>query len=106
MREGIVPDRLAVWFSKCGCPVIRNPVPDILRGVFMDGMNATFARGLGAFKGEVEARAEFGSDERFQVVADARNVGFGDFASPIGRFRRELDEDFGFVHGFGIGCCG
>ena len=70
----------------------------------MDGMNAAAAWGLSAFESQVEARAEFCADERFQIVADARNVGFGGGASPKGRFRWELNEDFGFVHGFGVGC--
>lgn len=57
----------------------------------MHRMDATAARGNGAFKCEVQARAEFGSDERFQIVAYARNVGFGGFAPPVGNFRRELN---------------
>jgi len=57
----------------------------------MDGMDAAAARGPGAFKGETQARAEFRADERFQIVAYARNVGFGCGASPIGNFRWELN---------------
>ena len=57
----------------------------------MHRMNAAAARGNGAFEGEIQARAEFRADERFQIVAYARNVGLGDFASPIGNFRRELN---------------
>lgn len=68
----------------------------------MDGMNAAAARGLSAFESQVKARAEFSADERFQIVADARNVGFGGGTSPKGRFRWELNEDFVFVHGFGL----
>lgn len=54
----------------------------------MDGMDAAAARGPGAFKGEIQARAKFRAYERFQIVADARNVGFGNVVSPIGNFRR------------------
>jgi len=57
----------------------------------MDGMDAAAARGPGAFKGETQARAEFRADERFQIVAYARNIGFGGFAPPVGNFRWELD---------------
>ena len=66
----------------------------------MDGMDAAAARGNGAFEGEIQARAEFGSDERFETVAYARNVAFGCGASPVGNFRWELNEYFGFIHGF------
>jgi len=57
----------------------------------MDGMNATAAWGLRPLKIQVKARAEFRADERFQIVADARNVGCGCGASPIARLRGELD---------------
>lgn len=57
----------------------------------MDGMNAAATRGNGAFEGEIQARAEFRADERFQIVAYARNIGFGGFAPPVGNFRWELN---------------
>ena len=57
----------------------------------MHRMDAAAARGPGAFKGETQARAEFRADERFQIVAYARNIGFGGFAPPVGNFRWELD---------------
>lgn len=66
----------------------------------MLALDAAAMRCCGAFKDKNGPLSKLCAEERFEVVADTRNVSCGDIASPVGRLRGKLNEDGLFSHGF------